>query len=84
MFSYPVQLPCTGRLFLASEAKMPTIESPEKMMKPILMAEISPGKVSGFIGFLPMKSEISIIAIPILSICPIILIVPTTPDATPR
>ena len=69
---------------LAREAKMPKTDNIEKTTKPVFIAEIRPLYVDGFIVCLPMYNEISIIAIPILIIWPIIRIVPTTPEATPK
>jgi hypothetical protein len=71
-------------LFLAREAKIPIMQRPEKITKPVLIPEISPGYVSGVIASCPIYKASNIIAIPMLSICPTILMVPTTPEAIPK
>ena len=71
-------------LFLASEAKIPKTDNIENIMNPVLIAEIRPGKVAGFMVCFPIYKDMSIMAIPMLIICPTMRMVPTTPDATPR
>jgi hypothetical protein len=71
-------------LFLAREAKIPNIDRIENIINPVFIEEINPGYVDGLIVCFPMYNAISIIAIPMLIICPTILIVPTTPEAIPR
>lgn len=66
-----------------NEAKIPPRQSAAKNQKAVLTAVRNWGKTSGVIRAGPRKREKMSMAVPMLSICPVIRIVPSVAEATP-
>jgi hypothetical protein len=68
---------------LAREANIPPVQKRPNRIKAVLVLIRNAGKFAGAICALPIWIANISMAIPMLNICPVILIVARVPDATP-